>query len=104
MISRLRRGRDQDPVSTVKVSLTDGTSSCTNVVLICQDRFSDGIRGDAQADPLDRRATRCLVHCESIEVSSLVHIDEVSKKKFCRSLNATNFGNTSVMTDVTSYV
>lgn len=76
VISRLRRGRDMDPVSTVNVSMADGTSSCSNVVLMCQDRLSDGVRGDALADPLDRRASRRLVHCESMEVSSLVNIDD----------------------------
>ena len=76
VISRLRRGRDQDPVSPVKVSLADGTSSCSNAVLVCQDKFSDGIRGDALADRLERRAARRLVHCNSIEVSSLVNIDD----------------------------
>ena len=76
VVSRLRKGRDQDPVSTIKVSLADGTSICSNAVLLCQDRFGDGVRGDALADPLDRRAARRLVHCESIEVSSLVNIDD----------------------------
>jgi hypothetical protein len=76
VVSRLRKGRDQDPVTTIKVSLADGTSSCNNAVLMCQDRFADGVRGDPLADPLDRRAARRLVHCESMEVSSLVNIDD----------------------------
>ncbi|KAL7481679.1 hypothetical protein ACHAW6_007359 [Cyclotella cf. meneghiniana] len=75
VISRLRKGRDQDPVSTVEISLSDGASSCSHAVLMCQDRLGDGIRGDVLADPLDRRAARRLVHCESMVVSSLVNLD-----------------------------
>jgi len=76
VLSRLKKGRDQDPVFTVGVSLLDGASTCSHAVLLCQDRLGEGIRGDAMGDPLDRRAARRLVHCDAMEVSSLVNLDD----------------------------
>ncbi|KAL9180771.1 hypothetical protein ACHAXT_011224 [Thalassiosira profunda] len=76
ILSRVKRGRDADPVATVAIDLTDGASTCSHAVLLCQERLGDGVRGDPQSDPLDRRASRRLVHCESIAVSSLVNLDD----------------------------
>jgi len=74
--SRLRKGRDQDPVLTVGVTFPDGASTCAHAVLLCQDRLGEGIRGDPMGDPLDRRAARRLVHCQSMTVTSLVNLEE----------------------------
>eukprot|EP00571_Detonula_confervacea_P000436 CAMPEP_0172313562 /NCGR_PEP_ID=MMETSP1058-20130122/20446_1 /TAXON_ID=83371 /ORGANISM="Detonula confervacea, Strain CCMP 353" /LENGTH=949 /DNA_ID=CAMNT_0013027225 /DNA_START=52 /DNA_END=2898 /DNA_ORIENTATION=- len=74
--SRLKRGRDVDPVLTVSVNFPDGASTCAHAVLLCQDKFGDGVRGDALGDPFDRRSSRRLVHCESMAVTSLVNLDD----------------------------
>ena len=76
VLSRIKRGRDSDPVITVRVDLPGGASSCSHAVLLCQDRLGDGVRGDVLGDPLDRRASRRLVHCESMSVTSLVNLDD----------------------------
>ena len=44
---------------------------CSHVNL----QFLDGIRGDPSANPLDRRASRRLMHCRALSVSSLIHDD-----------------------------
>ncbi|KAL3816029.1 hypothetical protein ACHAXA_010334 [Cyclostephanos tholiformis] len=75
VLSRMRTGRAEDPVTTVRVCLSDGASTCDRAVLFCQDELGDGVRGDAAGDPLDRRSWRRLVHCESMTVSSLVDVD-----------------------------
>lgn len=75
--SRLKTGRDRDPVMAVAVTFPDGgISTCSHAVALLQDRLNDGVRGDALGDPLDRRASRRLVHCESMSVSSLVNLDD----------------------------
>lgn len=75
VLSRMRTHRSEDTVTTVRVTLADGASTCDRAVLLCQDRLGDGVRGDASGDPLDRRSSRRLVHCESMTVSSLADID-----------------------------
>ena len=77
VVSRLRTGRRDDPVQTAAVTFPDGFSSSADAVREVQAQFDDGIRGDAAADPLDRRASRRLVHCGALLVSSLVHDDDV---------------------------
>jgi len=76
VLSRLKKGRDVDPVLSAAVDFPDGSSTCSHAVLLCQDRLGDGIRGDESADPIDRRAARRLVHCNSMTVSSLVCLDD----------------------------
>ena len=75
ILSRVKRGRDSDPVMTVAIDFPDGVSTCSHATLLCQDRFGDGVRGDGLGDALDRRASRRLVHCESMSVTSLVNLD-----------------------------
>jgi hypothetical protein len=75
MIAKLKKGRDEDVVLTAAITLPDGASTTHDVVNICQNKFSEGIRGDPEANPLDRRASRRLIHCNSIAVSSLSHDD-----------------------------
>ena len=77
ILSRIKRGRDIDPILTVGVDFPDGAvSSCSNAVLLCQEKFGDGARGDVLADPLDRRESRRLVHCDSMTVTSLANLDD----------------------------
>ncbi|KAL7531521.1 hypothetical protein ACHAXR_004092 [Thalassiosira sp. AJA248-18] len=76
ILTRLKRGRDADPVMTVGITFPDGMSTCSHAVVLCQDKFTDGVRGDALADALDRRASRRLVHCESMAVTSLVNLED----------------------------
>ena len=74
-ISKLRKGRADDVVLTVGVTVVEHQSTCTSLVQPCQNQFLDGIRGDPTANPLDRRASRRLLHCNALSVSSLVHDD-----------------------------
>lgn len=76
ILSRLKKGRDLDPVLSVGVEFPDGSSTCSHAVLLCQNRLGDGVRGDESADPIDRRAARRLVHCNSMTVSSLACLDD----------------------------
>ncbi|KAL7492071.1 hypothetical protein ACHAWT_001404 [Skeletonema menzelii] len=76
ILARLKKGRDVDPVLSVGVEFPDGSSTCSHAVLLCQDRLGDGVRGDESADPIDRRAARRLVHCNSMTVSSLTCLDD----------------------------
>jgi len=76
ILARLKKGRDVDPVLSVGVEFPDGSSTCSQAVLLCQDRLGDGVRGDESADPIDRRAARRLVHCNSMTVSSLTCLDD----------------------------
>lgn len=77
VLSRLKRGRDSDPVLTVDVGFPEGgMSTCSHAVLLCQERLNDGVRGDALTDPLGKLASRRLVHCESMAVTSLANLDD----------------------------
>jgi len=75
VVAKLRKGREDDIVLTTKVHIPDGASTSNDAVQVCQQEFSDGVRGDAQANPLERRANRRLVHCSSLSVSSLTQDD-----------------------------
>lgn len=77
VVARLRRHRGDDPVTVAALSLPDGTSTCDDAAALCQSEFSDGVRGDPAADPIERRAPRRLVHCGALSVSSLVSDDDV---------------------------
>ena len=74
-ISKLRKGRGDDIVLTVGITVVEMQSTCASLVQPCQTQFLDGIRGDPTANPLDRRASRRLLHCKALSVSSLVHDD-----------------------------
>lgn len=77
VVAKLRKGRMKDIVLTAEIRVPDGASTTNDVVQICQKELNDGIRGDPNANPLDRRANRRLVHCSSISVSSLSYDDVV---------------------------
>mmetsp|Transcript_3951 Transcript_3951/g.5384 ORF Transcript_3951/g.5384 Transcript_3951/m.5384 type:complete len:672 (-) Transcript_3951:106-2121(-) len=77
IFAKLIKGRGNDVVSVVQVHVPGGASTCTDAVHLCQGKFADGIRGDPAANPLDRRAPRRLLHCQSITASSLIHEDAV---------------------------
>lgn len=77
VVAKLRKGRDDDIVLTTEVMIPDGVSSTYDAVQVCQNQLLDGIRGDSNANPLDRRASRRLVHCSSLSVSSLNYDDVV---------------------------
>lgn len=77
IVSKLRKGRGDDTIQTVRVTVPEGFSTCTSVVTPCQAQFQDGIRGDPGANPFDRRASRRLIHCNSLSVSSLTHDESV---------------------------
>lgn len=74
-ISKLRKGRQDDVALTVGVTVVEHQSTCTSLVQPCQNQFLDGIRGDPASNPLDRRASRRLLHCKGLSVSSLIHDD-----------------------------
>ena len=75
--AKLRKGRGNDIVTTSRLSIPDGASTCSDAVQLCQAKYFDGIRGDAEANPFERRANRRLVHCASLTASSLTQDDLV---------------------------
>ena len=77
IVAKLRKGRDDDVVLTTEVQVPDGASTTNDAVQICQKQFQDGVRGDPNANPFDRRSNRRLVHCSSLSVSSLSYDDVV---------------------------
>ncbi len=77
-LSRMRKGRLEDTVHTVKVTVPDHGSTCGHIIDSLQSKYKDGIRGDPSANPLDRRARRRLMHCGSMTVSSLICDDTVT--------------------------
>ena len=70
-LAKLRKARGDDVISITEIHIPDGFSTCNEAVLICQKEYLEGIRGDPTANPLDRRATRRLIHCSSLSLSSL---------------------------------
>lgn len=83
VIAKLRRGRGDDVVVTVGLSISEHFSTCNHAVQVCQEQLQDGIRGDPAANPFDRRAPRRLVHCDAIAVSSLTFDDDVAVESDC---------------------
>eukprot|EP00977_Amphora_coffeiformis_P014089 scaffold3849_cov179-Amphora_coffeaeformis.AAC.27 len=77
VVAKLRTARDDDVVQTVRYVFPERMSTCDNVVPLCQEEFEEGIRGDFAANPIDRRARRRLIHCDSMSVSSLAFDDSV---------------------------
>jgi len=76
ILSKVKRGRSLDQVSTVEFTVVEDLSNCNHVVQACQEQLSDGIRGDPAANPFDRRAPRRLIHCNEISISSLAFDDD----------------------------
>ena len=76
--SKLRKGREDDDVLTVKVTIPEIPSTCASVVDPCQMQLRQGIRGDPAANPFDRRAWRRLIHCDAISASSFVFDETVT--------------------------
>lgn len=74
--AKLRKGRGNDLVTTSKIKIPDGATTCNDAVQLVQNKYLDGVRGDPEGNPLERRANRRLVHCSSLTVSSLT-FDEV---------------------------
>ena len=77
-LSKLRKGRISDTVITASIKYTDGLSFCDNVVDTVQSYYKDSIRGDVNACPLDIRANRRLIHCDTLSVSSLICDNDVT--------------------------
>jgi len=75
-LSKLRKGRGSDTITTASVRYMNGGSYCQDVVMTVQDYFQEGVRGDVMGDPLDVRAPRRLIHCDSMSVSSLSYEDD----------------------------
>lgn len=75
-VRKFNRARREDILILASASLYDDPNpACSDIVPHIQEKFKDGIRGDSTASPLDRRAQRRLIHCESLRVSSLVQDD-----------------------------
>lgn len=83
VIAKLRRGRGDDTVLVVGLSIAEHFSTCNHVVQICQEKLQDGIRGDPASNPFDRRAPRRLIHCDAIAVSSLTCDDAAEVESVC---------------------
>jgi 23S rRNA (cytosine1962-C5)-methyltransferase len=77
VIAKLRRGRGDDTVETVKVTIPERASTCSNVIRLCQEQCQDGIRGDPASSPFDRRAQRRLIHCNAMSISSHTYDDTI---------------------------
>ena len=80
IVSRVRKGRDGDTCQTVRVSVSETPSTCCSIIPQIQAQFADGIRGDPAANPFDRRASRRMIHCQAITVSSLSHDEDIQAK------------------------
>jgi 23S rRNA G2069 N7-methylase RlmK/C1962 C5-methylase RlmI len=72
IISKLKRNREGDVTTTVRLVISELPSTCSSIIGHVQTQFDDGIRGDPVGNPFDRRASRRLIHCQSISVSSLL--------------------------------
>jgi 23S rRNA (cytosine1962-C5)-methyltransferase len=72
-LAKLRKGRGDDVVHTVRARTSERPVSCDDIVKACQKEYpGDCIRGDPVSHPLDRRARRRLIHCQQMSVSSLL--------------------------------
>jgi 23S rRNA (cytosine1962-C5)-methyltransferase len=76
IIARVRKGRDGDTCQVVRVSIAESPSTCSSIIPHVQAQFADGVRGDPQANPFDRRSSRRLIHCRSLSASSLSHDED----------------------------
>jgi 23S rRNA G2069 N7-methylase RlmK/C1962 C5-methylase RlmI len=83
VIAKLRRGRGDDTVLVVGMSIAEHFSTGNHVVQVCQEKLQDGIRGDPASNPFDRRAPRRLIHCDAIAVSSLTCDDAAEVESIC---------------------
>jgi 23S rRNA G2069 N7-methylase RlmK/C1962 C5-methylase RlmI len=54
----------------INAAISGQQSLCSDSIHLVQHRYNDGVRGDASAAPLDRRAARRLIHCHTIEVKA----------------------------------
>ena len=79
-IKTLDRSRREDIAVIVSIDGFDSPMICSTILDPIQNQFEDGIRGDPFSAPLDRRAQRRLIHCESIQVSSLLQDDWIESK------------------------
>jgi len=75
ILGKVKKGRSEDQVFTVGMTIAEKFSTCDHVTQLCQERLSDGIRGDQAANPFDCRAPRRLIHCNAISVASLTFDD-----------------------------
>ncbi len=74
LLAKLKKGRETDEVQVLEVTFSMGdtigatATTCADIIPICEEREQDGIRGDVMSHPLDRRASRRLLHCEKMEI------------------------------------
>jgi hypothetical protein len=76
IMAKVRKGRGDDTTQTVRITIPEHMSTCSSIVAHAQEQFKDGIRGDPAGNPFDRRASRRLIHCNVLSVSSLVYDEE----------------------------
>jgi 23S rRNA (cytosine1962-C5)-methyltransferase len=76
IIAKVRKGRDGDTCQAVRVSIAETPSTCSSIIPHIHAQFADGVRGDPQASPFDRRSSRRLIHCRSLAASSLSHDED----------------------------
>jgi 23S rRNA (cytosine1962-C5)-methyltransferase len=78
LVARVKKGRGEDIVHTVRVTVADRPSTCSDIVDACQSQYQDGIRGDPAANPFDRRSHRRLIHCIAMRATSLTMDDSAA--------------------------
>jgi hypothetical protein len=77
LLSKVKKGRGEDAAQTVRFTIPEHASTCSSIVSHAQAQFEDGIRGDPAANPFERRASRRLIHCNVLSVSSLLFDENV---------------------------
>jgi hypothetical protein len=77
LLSKVKKGRGDDAAQTVRFTIPEHASTCSSIVSHAQAQFEDGIRGDPAANPFERRASRRLIHCNVLSVSSLLFDENV---------------------------